>query len=71
MVPAPLARSKTQIVEKGVVNQLEDLALTQTLFEEGQLIHHGDMEEFVDIIRKNRNSLNNLDVSSARVRELI
>ena len=54
-----------------MVNQLEDLALTQTLFEEGQLIHHGDMDEFVDIIRKNRNSLNNLDVSSAQVRELI
>ena len=70
-MPAPILRSKTQIVEKGVFNQLEDLALTQTLFEEGQLIHQGEVEEFVNIIRKNRNSLNKMDLSSPEVQDLI
>ena len=43
--------------EKGAVNQLEDMALTQTMFDEGHLIWQGDAEEFVNIIRKSRNSI--------------
>ena len=47
--------------EKGAVNQLEDMALTQTMFEEGKLIWQGEAEEFVNIIQKSRNSIKNMD----------
>ena len=46
--------------EKGAVNQLEDMALTQTMFEEGKLIWQGEAEEFVNIIKKSRNSIQNM-----------
>jgi len=47
--------------EKGAVNQLEDMALTQTMFEEGKLIWQGEAEEFVHIIQKSRSSIQNMD----------
>ena len=52
-----LKRSKSLPSEKGTVNYLEDLALTQTMFEKGTLICHGEAEDFVNIIRTNRNSI--------------
>jgi len=54
---APLTRSRSLPSEKGTVNYLEDLALTQTMFEKGTLICHGEAEDFVNIIRSNRNSI--------------
>lgn len=63
-------RGSTLMSEKTVVNKLEDLALTQTMFQEGTLIHQGHVDEFVDIIRTNRHSLHNLDLESEEVQEL-
>ena len=56
----PLTRSQQAATEKGAVNMLEDMALTQTMFEEGKLIWHGEAEEFVNIIRKSRSSIQNM-----------
>ena len=39
---------------------MEDMALTQTMFEEGKLIWQGEAEEFVNIIRKSRSSIQNM-----------
>ena len=36
------------------------MALTQTMFEEGKLIWQGEAEEFVNIIRKSRSSIQNM-----------
>jgi hypothetical protein len=69
MANPPLTRSKTLPSEKGTVNYLEDLALTQTMFEKGTLICNGEAEDFVNIIRANRNSIQNMD--SENVREYI
>ena len=59
----PLLQSMSAVAatEKGAVNQLEDMALTQTMFEEGKLIWLGDAEEFVNIIQNSRNSIQNMN----------
>ena len=62
-----LKRSKSFEPQRKEVNQLEDRALAQTLFEDGTLIHHGQAEQFIDIIRVNRNSLQNIDLESKAV----
>ena len=53
----PLNRSRTLPSERGTINQLEDLALTQTMFENGTLICQGEASAFINIIRSNRNSI--------------
>ena len=52
-----LNRSRSLPSEKGTVNYLEDLAITQTMFENGTLICQGEVMDFINVIRKNRNSI--------------
>ena len=40
-----------KVPDNADLNKLEDLALTQTMFEHGSLIYQGDASEFVNIIR--------------------
>ena len=39
------------------LNYLEDMALTQSMFENGTLICHGEATDFVNIIRHKRKSI--------------
>ena len=61
-----LNRSRSLPSEKGTVNYLEDLALTQTMFENGTLICQGEVMDFINVIRKNRNSIQNMDSTEVK-----
>ena len=55
-----LKRSNTLPSDAGTLNYLEDMALTQSMFENGTLICHGEAEAFVNIIRNSRRSFQDM-----------
>ena len=61
-----MRRSISLPSEKGTENYLEDQALTQSMFENGTLICHGEAEAFVNIIRTSRNSIKNMDSNDVK-----
>ena len=61
-----LRRSISLPSEAGTENYLEDQALTQSMFENGTLICHGEAEAFVNIIRTSRNSIKNMDSNDVK-----